>query len=246
MGFDFRNCEVLVTGGTRGIGYGVAKQFAEAGASVTITGTRPSASDYEQPLDAFRYIRCRLSSEEDVASLADSIDTLDVLVNNAGQSRPEGASEWEPRTFQQVVDVDLVGPYRVTEACLPALKKSVQVGGASVINNLSLTVFFGEPLVPAVGAAKAGLWQLTKTMALQWAADGIRVNGVVPGLIMTDFAAALDKDPERKAAFLTRIPMQRFGTPADVANVVLFLASAESAWITGTSIVVDGGQLARN
>jgi NAD(P)-dependent dehydrogenase (short-subunit alcohol dehydrogenase family) len=113
-----------------------------------------------------------------------------------------------------------------------------------VINNLSLTVFFGEPLVPAYGAAKAGLGQLTKTMAVDWAPDGIRANAVAPGLIATDFSAALDRDPVRRDAFLARIPLRRFGTPQDVASSVLFLASPESAWITGTCLVIDGGQMA--
>jgi NAD(P)-dependent dehydrogenase (short-subunit alcohol dehydrogenase family) len=105
-------------------------------------------------------------------------------------------------------------------------------------------VFFGEPTVPAYGAAKAGLAQLTKTLAVDWAPHGVRVNAVAPGLIATDFSSALDRDPVRRDTFLRRIPLGRFGDPADVASGVLYLASPESAWVTGTCLVIDGGQMA--
>jgi len=244
MIFEFDGVRVLVTGGTSGIGYGVASAFAAAGAKVIITGTRRSAADYERDLSGFTYLRCRLSEPADIEDVASRLAGLDVLVNNAGMSRPNGMNEWTPDVFTEVVGVDLVGSYRMAAACLPLLKASTMPGGASVINNLSLTVFFGEPLVPAYGAAKAGLGQLTKTMAVDWAPDGIRANAVAPGLIATDFAAALDRDPVRRDAFLARIPLRRFGTPRDVASSILFLASPESAWITGTCLVIDGGQMA--
>ena len=244
MIFEFEGIRVLVTGGTSGIGFGVASAFAAAGATVTITGTRSTAADYERDLSGFIYRRCRLSEPAEIDGVAAGLGELDVLVNNAGQSRPDGENEWTPEVFTQVVGVDLIGSYRMAAACLPLLKASAMPGGASVINNLSLTVYFGEPLVPAYGAAKAGLGQLTKTMAVDWARYGIRANAVAPGLIATNFSAALDRDPVRRDAFLARIPLRRFGTPRDVASSVLFLATPESAWITGTCLVVDGGQMA--
>jgi NAD(P)-dependent dehydrogenase (short-subunit alcohol dehydrogenase family) len=185
-----------------------------------------------------------LSDASEIQDLAARLGALDVLVNNAGQSRPGGRSEWEPDVFAEVVGVDLLGSYRVAEACLPLLKASTVPGGSSVVNNLSLTVFFGQPIVPAYGAAKAGLGQLTMTMAVAWAQHGIRVNAVAPGLIATDISAALERDAARRQAFLDKIPLRRFGTPRDVASAALFLASPESAWITGTCLVVDGGQTA--
>jgi 3-oxoacyl-[acyl-carrier protein] reductase len=244
MIFEFEGLQVLVTGGTNGIGFATASAFADAGAKVTITGTRRDAADYERDLSRFAYRQCRLSAPADIEELAAELDALDILVNNAGQSRPGGASEWDLDVFTAVVGVDLIGSYRVATACLPLLKRSTMAGGASVINNLSLTVFFGEPTVPAYGAAKGGLAQLTKTLAIDWAPHGIRVNAVAPGVIATDLSSALDRDPVRRDAFMARIPLRRFGTPRDVAMSVLYLATPESEWITGTCLVVDGGQLA--
>jgi NAD(P)-dependent dehydrogenase (short-subunit alcohol dehydrogenase family) len=244
MIFQFEGVQVLVTGGSNGIGFAIASAFADAGANVTITGTRKVAADYDRDLSRFAYRQCRLSDPADIEELAAGLEALDVLVNNAGQSRPGGKSEWEPDVFTEVVGIDLIGGYRVAQACLPLLKRSKMAGGASVVNNLSLTVFFGEPTVPAYGAAKAGLAQLTKTLAVDWAPHGIRVNAVAPGLIATDLSSALDRDPARRAAFLARIPLGRFGTPRDVASSVLYLATPESEWITGTCLVLDGGQMA--
>lgn len=244
MIFEFEGVRVLVTGGTTGIGFGIASAFSSAGADVTVTGTRSTAAEYERDLSRFTYRRCRLSEPAEIDDVAAALGGLDVLVNNAGQSRPDGMNEWAPDVFTRVVGVDLIGSYRMAAACLPLLKASKVPGGSSVINNLSLTVFFGEPLVPAYGAAKAGLGQLTKTMAVDWAPHGVRVNAVAPGLIATDFSSALERDPVRRDAFLARIPLRRFGTPRDVASSVLFLASPETEWITGTCLVIDGGQMA--
>jgi NAD(P)-dependent dehydrogenase (short-subunit alcohol dehydrogenase family) len=244
MIFEFKGARVLVTGGTSGIGLAIATAFAAADAQVTVTGTRGSSAEYDRDLSAFAYRRCRLSEPADIDDVAAGLDGLDILVNNAGQSRPDGMSEWAPDVFARVVGIDLIGSYRVAAACQPLLAASSFDGGSSVINNLSLTVFFGEPVVPAYGAAKAGLAQLTKTMAVDWAPRGVRVNAVAPGLIATDFSSALDRDPVRRDAFLARIPLRRFGTPRDVASAVLFLASPEAAWITGTCLVLDGGQMA--
>lgn len=246
MIFDFAERRVLITGGSNGIGLAIAQAFLAAGAAVAITGTRPGAGDYDHDLQRFEYHMCQMGDPSQIAGVAEAVGALDVLVNNAGQSRPGGRSEWESDVFAKVIEVDLLGGFRMATACQSALMASKMPGGASIVNNLSASVFFGEPLVPGYGAAKAALWQLTKTMAVQWACDGIRVNGVIPGLIMTRFSEALDRDEERKTAFLERIPLGRFGTPADIAPVVLFLASPEAAYITGTSVVADGGLLARN
>jgi 3-oxoacyl-[acyl-carrier protein] reductase len=185
-----------------------------------------------------------MESADDVQEVADACPRLDVLVNNAGQSRPNGQSEWTPDVFDHVVATDLLAVFRLTVACKPALGRSEMNGGAAVVNVVSLAAFGGVEVVIAYGAAKAGLNQLTKGLAVSWAGDGIRVNAVAPGLIATDFAAGMTSNPEAAAAFLEKIPQGRFGCPADIAPAVLFLSSAGASFITGTTLVIDGGQLA--
>jgi 3-oxoacyl-[acyl-carrier protein] reductase len=241
---DFAGCEVLVTGGTRGIGLGIATAFADEDARVTVTGTRGGSDHYPSDLSRFRYLRCRMDAA-DVQAVADATPELDVLINNAGQSRPDGQSEWSPDVFDRVVATDLLAVFRLTTACKAALRPSEWPGGASVVNVVSLSAFGAVPVVIGYGAAKAGLNQLTKGLAVSWAADGIRVNAIAPGLIATDFSAGMTSDPEASAAFLTRIPQRRFGVPDDVAPAALFLSSAGASFITGATLVIDGGQLAQ-
>lgn len=185
-----------------------------------------------------------MESADDVDAVADACPELDVLINNAGLSRPGGQSEWMPDVFEQVVTADLLGAFRLSTACKPALCRSAKAGGASVVNIVSLAAFGGVEAVVAYGAAKAGLNQLTKGLAVPWAREGVRVNAIAPGLIATDFAAGMTSNPTAAAAFLEKIPQRRFGRPEDVAPAALFLSSANAAFITGTTLVVDGGQTA--
>ena len=241
VGFDFGGTQVLVTGGSNGIGLGIATAFASAGADVAITGTRPSASDYDHDLSWFRYLQCTMTRPETIDAVAASLDRLDVLVNNAGQNLPGYRSEWDPSVFEEVVAVNLTGPFRLTVACLPLLESSELDGGASVVNTGSMTSYFGLEMVPGYGASKAGVVQLTKTMATAWAKKGIRVNAVAPGLIESNMTAPMLAIDELTQPMLSRTPMARIGTPEDVAPVVLFLASPAARYITGQTLPVDGG-----
>jgi 3-oxoacyl-[acyl-carrier protein] reductase len=239
--FDYAGARVLVTGGSHGIGLGVAAAFGRAGAHVTITGTRPTADDYDHDLSGFDYRVCRLPDPVALAAVAGALDGLDVLVNNAGQNLPGGRSEYDPDVFEEVVAVNLFSAFRMASACRPLLEASALDGGASVVNVGSMSSFFGMEIVPAYGAAKAGVVQLTKTLAVAWARHGIRVNAVAPGVIETNMTAPMLPFEELTAPILARTPMGRFGTPADVAPVVLFLASPAARYITGQTIPVDGG-----
>jgi NAD(P)-dependent dehydrogenase (short-subunit alcohol dehydrogenase family) len=239
--FDFSGARVLVTGGSNGIGLGVATAFRQAGAHVTITGTRPSADHYDHDLSAFEYRPCRLPDPDAVAAVADSLPGLDVLVNNAGQNLPGGRSEYDPEVFEEVVAINLFAAFRMASACQTLLQDSAVEGGASVVNVGSMSSFFGMEIVPAYGAAKAGVVQLTKTLAVAWARHGIRVNAVAPGIIETNMTAPMLPFEELTAPILDRTPMRRFGTPADIAPVVLFLASPAARYVTGQTIPVDGG-----
>jgi NAD(P)-dependent dehydrogenase (short-subunit alcohol dehydrogenase family) len=238
VSFDFTGAQVLVTGGSNGIGLGVATAFADAGASVTITGTRAGAGEYEHDLARFVYRPCRMGDPEQVQALAGSLDALDVLVNNAGQNLPDGRSEWDEGVFEEVLAVNLVAPFRLAQSCHDLLAAD---GGGAVVNLGSMSSFFGMEIVPGYGAAKGGVVQVTKTLAVSWARDGIRVNAVAPGVVETNMTAPMMAFDELTDPLLARTPMGRFATPDDVAPAVLFLASDAARYVTGHTLVVDGG-----
>jgi 3-oxoacyl-[acyl-carrier protein] reductase len=239
--FDYGGHRVLVTGGTSGIGNSIACAFRDAGAAVTVTGTRPSAAPYDTDLAGMAYRQLQMTDRDAVQALGESFDVLDVLINNAGTGRVD---EWEPEGFEATVGVNLFGPFRLTMACYPALKASTAAGGSSVIFVMSMASFQAIPIVPGYGSSKAGMLQLNRNLAVQWSCDGIRVNGIAPGLIVTPMTSMVNDVPEYGASELSRIPMGRFGSVDDVAPAVLFLCSAQAAYITGQTMPIDGGRLA--
>ena len=239
--FDFSGAHVLVTGGTSGIGHAIANGFAAAGAHVTITGTKDAPADYDTDLAPFDYRRCRMTEPADIEAVAAGCERLDVLVNNAGQNLPGGRSEYEPDVFEETVAVNLFGAFRMATATRELLAASALAGGASVVNLGSMASFFGIEIVPGYGAAKAGVVQLTKTLAVAWAKHGIRVNAVAPGIVETAMTAPMMPFEQMTAPLLTRTPMGRFAVPAEIAPAVLFLASPAARYITGQTLAVDGG-----
>ncbi len=239
--FDFEGCRVLVTGGTSGIGQGVASAFADAGAAVTITGRKAKASEYPGDFSRFAYHAVEMTDAAGVAGLAASLDGLDVLVNNAGANFPFDPSEWDPDVFDHSVALNLNGTFRLSVACKELLAASEWPGGSSIVNLASMSAYRSVTLVPGYGAAKAGTVQMTKNLGVAWVGDGIRVNAVAPGLIETGMTAAMKGVPELEDPEMAKIPMARWGMPADIASTVLFLASPACAYVTGQTWNVDGG-----
>ena len=238
--FDFSGTRVLVTGGSNGIGLGIARAFASSGAEVVITGRRDRASDYEHDLSAFDYRSVEMTKADDLEALASSLDRLDVLVNNAGASLL-AEDEWRPETFEKAVGLALFASFRLAVRLVDRIGRSAIEGGGSVLNTTSMSAFRAVPLVPGYGAAKAGVVQMTKNLAAAWALDNVRVNAVAPGLIETNMTSLM-KGTEFEKPEIERTPMRRWGTPEDVAPVYLFLASPAARFITGQTLCVDGGQ----
>lgn len=251
VAFDFTGARVLVTGGTSGIGHAVATAFAAAGAVVTVTGTRSGPGDYDTGLAGFTYRQLDVTDAASVDALAEALadeqtgtGALDVLVNNAGANLPGGLNEWTPEGFAAAIELNLVGPQRLTTGLRRLLFTSEHPGGASVVNLASMTAFRSTDIVPGYGSAKAAVVTLTANLARRWAKRGVRVNAIAPGLIDTPMTAPMAAFPEILDAELARIPMGRTGRPEEIADAVLFLSSAAAAYITGTTLAVDGGYLA--
>ena len=237
MRFDFSNQRVLITGGTSGIGFAVAQAFADAGANVTATGLIDNdVADAAARDKRIQFWRLDVRDSAAVRQLVSEFDSLNVLVNCAGILQ-RGGAEFVEANFLEVLDTNLTGTMRLCLACRPLLAKS----RGCIVNTASMLSFFGSGIVPAYSASKGGVAQLTKSLAIAWADEGIRVNAVAPGWIETPMTQPLVENSERSQPILDRTPMRRWGRPEEIAGPVLFLSSLAAAFMTGVVMPVDGG-----
>ena len=228
----------LVTGGLSGIGAAIANQLYELGAKAVAAGL-PLPADVPDTLDkAIERISLDVRSSEEVSAVMKRFDKLDIVVNCAGViSRVE---EHQIEVFERVLDINLNGTMRVCSSARELLKAS----SGCIVNTASMLSFFGGGLVPAYSASKGAIAQLTKSLAIAYAADGIRVNAIAPGWIATPLTQALQDDPGRSQGILDRTPMRRWGQPQEVAQVAAFLCTPAASFMTAAIVPVDGGYLA--
>ena len=231
---------IFITGATSGIGEAIAQAFVRDGAQVIATGATEQEVQKASSLANNKGIDFNVLDVRDdaaVQSMVKGIGELDVVVNCAGVI--QRSLELEAEAFARTIDINLNGTMRVCAAAREGLKAR----RGCIVNTASMLSFFGGGLVPGYSASKGGVAQLTKSLAIAYADDGIRVNAVAPGWIATPLTQALQDDPQRAAPILARTPMKRWGTPADIAGPVMFLASAQAQFVTGVILPVDGGYL---
>jgi len=237
---DFSGRHVVVIGGSSGIGNGIAQAFRAAGAVVLVTGTRPDAGDYLEAEDSdfkgISYAQLNLNDRDSAEALVGSLGPVDVVIQSQGTVR-YGRGEYDREGWDTVVDVNLNSVMDVARAFHPKL---AEVEGSMIVIS-SVAGFKANIGNPAYSASKAGAVSLVKTLGTAWARDGIRVNGIAPGLVPTKLTTVTTEHPQRLEGALRSIPLRRLGTPEDMAGAAMFLASPLSSYMTGQTLVVDGG-----
>jgi 3-oxoacyl-[acyl-carrier protein] reductase len=234
---DFSGKTVLVVGGTSGLGNGIAKKFKEQGATVEIWGTRASLADYnDERCDyaGYRYQQVDVTSTKQIDKAANKFASLDVLILSQGILMPD---EYNIETFRKVVEVDLVS----VMSCCMAFENALKAAKGSVVMMNSVAAYQAFSISPAYIAAKNGLIGIGRVLAKKWGPDQVRVNGIACGVVVTRMMDGLTSNPTYHQAILAKQPLGRLGSVEEVANVTLFLASPLASYITGQTIIADGG-----
>ena len=249
--FDVAGRTAIVTGGTRGLGHGMAEALLDGGAEVAIFGSGKSAGAVAEAFRA-RGLRCHGLAVDlaDETARRDGFDRalkalggrVDILVNSAGVQRRHKSEDFPLDDWSAVIEVNLTAVFAL---CQLAGRVMLDQGHGKIVNIASLLSFFGGYTVPAYAASKGGIAQLTKALANEWAGRGITVNALAPGYMATEMNEALIADAGRNAEISARIPAHRWGTPNDMKGPLLFLASSASDYVNGAVIPVDGGYLGR-
>ncbi|MCQ6560475.1 SDR family NAD(P)-dependent oxidoreductase [Paenibacillus mendelii] len=246
----FRNKIAFVTGGSRGIGLAIAERFAAEGAKLAVvSNSMEELNQAERQFKAAGYVMLPLLAdvsdadqiERAVARTVSQWGRIDILANNAGIAWEEDFLEMKDNNWRKMLDINLNGMFYTAQR---VSRQMVQQGGGVIINMSSTNGIVGEAKYAHYNASKGGIVLLTKTMALELGGCGIRVNAVCPGYIQSPMSEAIDSPEFVEAYIRANIPLGRAGVPDEVAGVFAFLASDDAAFITGTTLVVDGGQLA--
>ena len=241
----------LISGGARGMGAAEARLFASEGAKVVIGDVlqeegRQTEAQINEAGGECLFVRLDVTSEDNwqdaVATTVARFGKLDILVNNAGIFRTERVEDTSEQSWDQVMDVNAKGVFLGTKHAIPEMRK---VGGGSIINISSIAGLVGSPYSSAYNASKGAVRLLTKATAIQYAKDGIRANSVHPGVIETEMTREVVNDEAFRQFRLVTNPIPRLGQPEDVAYGVLFLASDEASFMTGSELVIDGGWTAQ-
>jgi len=243
--FDLTGKVAIVTGGNGGIGYGIARGLAHAGANIVIAARQQAKS--AQAVAALQELGVHALSiatdvQDEVAVQAmvhgavEAFGRVDILVNNAGINIRKAPQDYTLEEWQQVLHTNLTGVFLCSRAVYPPM---VEAGGGKIINIGSMTSIFGSNVSPVYAATKGGVVQFTKSLAIFWAKDNIQVNALLPGWIHTDLTASAST--ERYNFIKARIPHGRWGEPDELAGAAVFLASHASDYITGIALPVDGG-----
>lgn len=243
--FDLAEKVAIVTGGNGGIGYGIARGLAQAGASIVIAArdaakSAQAASALKElgisALSLTTDVQDEASVQAMVQAATEALGRIDILVNNAGINIRKAPQDYTLEEWQQVLHTNLTGVFLCSRAVYPHM---VKAGGGKVINIGSMTSVFGSNVSPAYAATKGGVVQFTKSLAIFWAKDNIQVNAILPGWIHTDLTASASA--ERYNVIKARIPHGRWGEPDELAGAAVFLASRASDYVTGIALPVDGG-----
>jgi gluconate 5-dehydrogenase len=246
--FSLHEKVAVITGASRGIGASLAAALAAAGARVVLLGRDAAAlSGVEESLTGQGYrATAAIMDVTDTTHINAQFDRilqnfgqLDILVNNAGIERISPSLDVTDAIWNRILDTNLKGAFFCAQAAARRMKR-----GGSIINVCSLTAEVGVPTAAPYGASKSGLAGLTRTLAVEWAALGIRVNGIGPGYFHTALTEDFYQDPKWQQIMLQKIPLQRFGELDDLSGAAIFLSSNASAYVTGQILYVDGGLLA--
>ena len=245
--FDLRGKVAIVTGGNRGIGFGMSRGLADAGARVVVAARdrEKSAAAVEELGSGAFAVETDVGDETSVAQLVrrtlDECGRLDILINNAGMQIRKAPQDLSLAEWNQVMTTNLTSAFLTSRAVYPAMKAA---GGGKIINVGSMVSFLGMPFAPVYGASKGGIVQFTRACATAWARENIQVNAVLPGWTDTDLTRKAREQVEGlNDSVLRRTPAGRWGTPDDFSGVAVFLASSASDFINGAAIPVDGGYL---